>query len=71
LLFRFGPPQPTFEANFGLGLEDATSLEDGGTVAEHKAGVGELQRQHEKRSRIALSLIIFGFVLQLSATWLF
>ena len=71
LLFRFGPPQPTFEADFDLGLEDGTPLEDGRTVAEHKAEVRELKRQYEKRSRTALSLIIFGFVLQLCATWLF
>jgi len=71
LLFRFGPPQPTFEEGIGIGLEGGTRLKDGKTVDEHNADVRELQRQYKKRSRIALSLIIFGFVLQLCATWVF
>ena len=71
LLFRFGPPQPAFEEGVNLGLEDGNKLEDGRTVAEYKADMRERKRQYEKRSRTALSLIIFGFVLQLSATWLF
>lgn len=70
LLFRFGPPQPTFEEGVGLGLEDGTPLKDGRTVAEHNAAVGKLKRQHENLSRLALVLIMLGFVLQLFATWL-
>jgi len=57
LLFRFGPPQPTFEEGVGLGLEDGNRLKDG--------------RQHETWSQFALILIIFGFAVQLSATWVF
>jgi hypothetical protein len=70
LLFRFGPPQPTFEEGVGLGLEDGTPLKDGRTVAEHNVAMRKVKRQHEKWSRLALLLIIFGFALQLSATWL-
>jgi hypothetical protein len=70
LLFCFGPPMPTFEEGVGLGLEDGTPLKDGRTVAEHNADVRRLKRQHEKWSRLALILIIVGFALQLSATWL-
>jgi hypothetical protein len=70
LLFRFSPPQPTFEGGVGLGLEDGTPLKDGRTVAEHNAAVRKLKRQHENLSRLALILIMLGFVLQLFATWL-
>ena len=69
LLFFRGSPQPTFEEGFGIGLEDGTRLKDGRTVAEHKAAVREVKRQYERLSRLALILILFGFVLQLCATW--
>lgn len=71
LLFRFGPPMPTFEEGVGLGLEGGTRLKDGRTVDEHNADVRKAKRQHEKWSRIALILIIIGFAIQLSATWVF
>jgi hypothetical protein len=69
LLFHFAWPQPSFEEGEGLGLEGGTRLPDGRTVDERDADVLKLKRQYERRSRLALSLIIFGFVLQLSATW--
>lgn len=71
LLFCFGPPQPTLEEGVGIGAEDGTRLKDGRTVAEHNAAVRKLKRQHENLSRLALILIMFGFALQLCATWLF
>jgi hypothetical protein len=71
LLFRFGSPQPTLEEGISLGLEDGTPLRDGRTVAEHNAEVRKLRRQHENLSRLALILIMLGFILQLFATWLF
>ena len=64
LLFRFGPPMPTLEEGVPLGVE-------GKAVDEHNARVRKLRQKHEKWSRIALILIIFGFALQLCATWLF
>jgi hypothetical protein len=69
LLFRFALPQPSFEEGVGLGLEDGTPLKDGRTVAQYKADVRKLKRQYERRSRLALILIIVGFVFQLFATW--
>ena len=69
LLFRFGPPQPTFEEGVSLGLEDGNRLEDGRTVAQYNADVRKARTQYETRSRLALTLIIFGFAVQLSATW--
>jgi len=70
LLFRFGPPQPTFEEGVNLGLEGGTRLKDGRTVDEYNADMRQVKRQHENLSRLALILIIIGFALQLSATWL-
>jgi len=69
LLFRFAWPQPNFEEGEGLGLEGGTRLPDGRTVDERDADVLKLKRQYERRSRLALILIIVGFALQLSATW--
>ena len=63
LHFRFGPPQPTLEEGVSIGAE-------GKAVDEHNAAVRKVKGQHEKWSRIALILIIFGFALQLHATWL-
>jgi hypothetical protein len=69
LLFCFALPQPSFEEGGGLGLEPGTRLKDGRTVAEHDADVLKLKRQYERRSRLALILIIVGFAFQLFAAW--
>ena len=69
LLFFYGPPQPSLEEGVGIGLEDATPLGNGRTVAQHNADIRRLKRRHELLSRLALILIFFGFVLQLCATW--
>jgi hypothetical protein len=42
IIFRYGPPQPTFESGVALGLEDANVLPDGRTVAEHDRDVETL-----------------------------
>jgi len=69
MLFHFSWPQPTFEEGVGLGLEDGNVLSDGRTVAEYKEDVRKLKRKYQKRSRLALILVMLGFALQLSATW--
>ena len=70
VLFFFGPPQPTFEEGISLGLEDATPISGGKTVADHNVDVRKLKRRNATMSKVALILIFFGFVLQLFATWL-
>jgi len=70
VLFRFAWPQPNFEEGEGLGLEGGTRLKDGRTVDERDADLRRGKRHHENLSRLALGLIILGFVLQLLATWL-
>ena len=69
LIFRWGPPQPTFEEGVGIGLEDGTPLADGRTVAEHDVEVRALRTKHNKMSRAGLSMVFSGFALQLWAAW--
>jgi hypothetical protein len=69
LLFIFGPPQPSFEEGIPLGLEDATPLPDGRTVADHNADTRARRRRYSAISRMALSLIFLGFLLQLTGLW--
>ena len=65
LVFRWGPPQPTFEQGVGVAVEDATLLADGRAAAEHEVEVRQLKRRHAVLSRIGLGLIGVGFLLQL------
>jgi hypothetical protein len=44
ILFFFSFPQPTHEESVGIGLEDATLLPNGRTVAEHAKDVQKLTR---------------------------
>lgn len=69
ILFFYSPPQPIFEEGVGIGLEDANLLEIGKTVYEYNAGIRRLRRRYEIMSRVALILILAGFILQLWATW--
>jgi len=69
LWFFYGFPQPTHEEGVGLALEDGTRLRDGRTVAEHKEQVRKTRGRYLCISRLALGLIILGFVFQLWATW--
>jgi hypothetical protein len=69
ILFYFSWPQPTFEEGINLGLEDGNVLPDGRTVAEYKEDVRKFKTEYQKRSRLALILVMLGFALQLSATW--
>ncbi|MCW5650445.1 MAG: hypothetical protein KIS62_11925 [Ramlibacter sp.] len=69
LLFVFGFPQPTHDEGIGLGLEDATPLPNGKTVAEHDASVRERKRLYLICSNTALVLLLAGFGFQLWATW--
>jgi hypothetical protein len=64
LLFFYGPPQPDLEPGVALGLENGNVLADGRTVAELNAARYRLRRRHRLFSRLALSLIVAGFVLQ-------
>ena len=69
IIFRFGPPQPSFETGVSLGLEDGTPLPDGRTVAEHNSQVQQLRARYSRMSKVGLMLVFIGFSLQLWATW--
>jgi hypothetical protein len=58
VIFRWGPPQPSFEKE---------NLMAWGDDPEHTAKVEALERRHRVMSRIGLSMIILGFILQLPA----
>jgi hypothetical protein len=69
MLFKYGFPQPNFEEGVGLGLGLANVLENGKTVAQHNEEVRVMKGIYFFRSRLAMVLIIFGFLFQLVATW--
>ena len=69
LVFFYGFPQPTHEEGVGLGLEDGTPLSDGRTVAEHNEDIRKTRARYMCMSRLALGLIVLGFLFQLWATW--
>jgi hypothetical protein len=70
-IFKWGPPQPSFEAGVSLGVEDATPIGDTGkTVADHDREVAVQRRRYTRMSRIGLLLIMIGFALQLCALWI-
>lgn len=71
LVFFFGLPQPSHKEGIGLGLEDATPLGNGLTVAQHNAVVRRRRILYTRFAYLALSLILIGFMCQLAATiWL-
>lgn len=69
LVFFYGFPQPTHEEGVVLNLEDGTRLPDGRTVAEHNGDIRKTRARYLYMSRLALGLIVLGFLFQLWATW--
>jgi hypothetical protein len=70
IIFRFGPPQPSFETGVPLVLQNPNHvLEDGRTLAEHNKDIERLRQRHAQWSKAGLILVFFGFALQLWATW--
>jgi hypothetical protein len=71
VLFKWGPPQPSFERGVGIGLESGTRLSSGKTVAQHNADISAAERRHRVMSRIGLGLVGLGFVFQLWGTMVY
>lgn len=67
--FFYGFPQPTHEEGAGLALEDGNVLNDGRTVGEHNEEIRKTKKLYLCRSKVALVMIIIGFVFQLLGTW--
>ena len=71
IIFKYGPPQPNFEAGVSLELEEGTPIDKGGkTVADYNREVARRRKLYSNLSKVGLALIFFGFGLQLWATWL-
>jgi hypothetical protein len=69
IIFRYGPPQPTFESGVAIGLEDGTVLSDGRTVADHDREVSRVRALYSRMSKFGLILVFVGFGFQLWATF--
>jgi hypothetical protein len=66
LAFFVGFPQPSHEEGVALGLEPATPLPSGETVAQRDSRVRRRKRLYVGLSHLALGLMLFGFLLQLA-----
>jgi hypothetical protein len=69
LAFFFGYPQPNHDEGVSLGLEDGTVFADGTSVADINRQTAARKRKYMVWSRVGLSLMFLGFLLQLVATW--
>jgi hypothetical protein len=67
LIWRWGPPQPTFERGVGIGLEEKNALSDGRTVAQHDADAAANEIFYRRMSKLGLGIILIGFVFQLGS----
>ncbi len=63
-----GPPQPSFEVGTAIGLEPGTTLPNGKKVAENNRGVLAKKHLTIGLSRLGLSFVLAGFVVQLIAS---
>ena len=68
-LFFYGAPQPSFARGIAIGLEPATPLSNGQTVAEYNLSQEALENRHWVKSHIGFSLVAVGFGFQLAAAW--
>lgn len=69
LIFRWGPPQPSFDEGVRRALEEATVFDDGTKVSDIIAEQRERKRRHQFMSRFGLAFIFLGFLSQLIGTW--
>jgi hypothetical protein len=64
LLFFFGFPQPDFEESVGFSVEDNTPVGNGLTAKQYAEKIKHKKKIYKIMSYLALSLILFGFVVQ-------
>jgi hypothetical protein len=65
ILFRWAPPQPTFEGIGGIVVENANVLPSGKTAGEERADAAARQVHYKRMSRVGLVFIFAGFACQL------
>jgi len=68
MVFFFGFPQPSHEDSVGMALESGTPMPDGRTVGDHENDARIRKKRYQIASKLALTLMIVGFVFQLIAT---
>jgi hypothetical protein len=70
IIFRWGPPQPTFETGLAIGVEPANQFPGTNeTVAQHDQKVKRDELTTTIMSRVGLGFVAIGFVLQIAAAW--
>lgn len=67
LMFTYANPQPSFDASVSLGVGDDFVLVDGTTVKQQKEKERLRRQRYQWLSRIALSLLLIGFLFQFTA----
>jgi hypothetical protein len=69
MIFKWGPPQPTFQENVPLAEELGTPQSDGRTAGEHGDDARRQRSKYNRMSKIGLGLILIGFIFQLLDAW--
>jgi hypothetical protein len=69
VLFWRAFPQPSFEEDAGVGLEDNTRLPGGKTVAQQRDQTRAQRTSYACWARFGLGLLVAGWLFQLWATW--
>lgn len=71
IIFKYGPPQPSFQGEVYSAEEDNTPIDSSGkTVAQYREEVKFQKELYDRNSKTGLALIMLGFTLQLVAVWI-
>ena len=68
MIFKWGPPQPSFEEDVLRRIMPGTIMPDGRTAWEHRDDVRQ-RSFYNRMSKIGLGLILVGFIFQLVDAW--
>jgi len=69
MIFKWGPPQPSFQEYVGWRVEDGTRMPDGRTAKEYGDDARRQRSFYNRMSKIGLGLILIGFIFQLIDAW--
>ena len=70
IIFKWGPPGPTFETGLAIGAEPANQYPGTTeTVAQHDQKVRHDESMTILMSRVGLGFVAVGFALQIAAAW--
>lgn len=69
IIFRWGPPQPSFQSYVAMSLESATPIGGGKTAGDVEQDAERQKRHYQVMARVGLGLIIFGFAMQAVANF--